>query len=97
MLLILIVVSHDRWLPHPSAHADPPANGVYENAVDVQVSEPQLTLRPKPLRDFPVEQVLDVTDFGVVADDEGNDEDGSRGANPGRGGRYGPRWVAPAA
>ena len=58
--------------------AEPPASGsqqntVYENPVDVQVSEPQLTPRPEPLRDFPVEQVLDVTDFGAVPDDDEND------------------------
>ncbi|MFV1965950.1 MAG: hypothetical protein ACC628_11035 [Pirellulaceae bacterium] len=44
-----------------------------ENRVEVQVTEPQLSPRPEPLRDFPVEQVLDVTDFGAAPDDDEND------------------------
>ena len=67
------------------AQPSPPASGVlenavYENPVDVTVSEPQLTPRAVPLRDFPVEQVLDVTDFGAIPDDEENDVDGIRAA-----------------
>ncbi len=63
----------------------PPVSGVqkntaYENAVDVRVTEPQLTPRREPLRDFPVEQVLDVTDFGAVPDDDENDVAGIRAA-----------------
>ncbi len=45
-----------------------------------QVAEPQLTPRPEPLRDFPVEQVLDVTDFGAVPNDNKNDVEGIRAA-----------------
>lgn len=55
-------------------------DSVYENRVDVHVTEPQLTPRPEPLRDFPVEQVLDITDFGAVPDDEENDVMGIRAA-----------------
>ncbi len=55
-------------------------NAVYENRVDVEVSEPRLTPRPEPLRDFPVDQVLDVTRFGAVPDDEENDVAGIRAA-----------------
>ena len=63
----------------------PPVSGVqentaYENPLDVQVTEPQLTPRREPLRDFPIEQVLDVTDFGAVPDDDENDVAGIRAA-----------------
>ena len=60
--------------------ADAQENTAYENRVDVEVSEPRLTPRAEPLRDFPVEQVLDVTDFGAVPDDDGNDVAGIRAA-----------------
>jgi hypothetical protein len=65
--------------------AGQPASGtqagtVFEAPADVQVTEPQLTPRPEPLRDFVVEQVLDVTDFGAVPDDDGNDVAGIRAA-----------------
>ena len=67
------------------AEQTPPGAGVrrnsaYENPVDVHVTEPQLTPRPEPLRGFPIEQVLDVTDFGAVPDDEKNDVAGIRAA-----------------
>jgi hypothetical protein len=55
-------------------------NAVYENRLDAEVSEPELTPRPEPLRDFPVDQVLDVTDFDAVPDDEENDVAGIRAA-----------------
>jgi parallel beta helix pectate lyase-like protein len=56
------------------------ADSVYETPADVRVTEPKLTPRPEPLRDFPVEQVLDVTDFGAVPDDDQNDVAGIRAA-----------------
>jgi len=64
----------------PPATSDTEKNTVFEHPADVQVSEPQLTPRPEPLRDFPVEQVLDVTDFGAVPDDDLNDVEGIRAA-----------------
>jgi len=60
--------------------SDVAENTAFENPVDVQVAEPRLTPRPEPLRDFPVEQVLDVTDFGAVPDDDQNDVAGIRAA-----------------
>jgi hypothetical protein len=60
--------------------ADVQENTAYENPVDVEVSEPQLTPRAEPMRDFPVEQVLDVTNFGAVPDDDQNDAAGIRAA-----------------
>ena len=80
VLLILIGVLPLRSLPHAPAYGGPATDAAYESPVDVQVSEPQLTPRPEPLRDFPVEQVLDVTDFGAVPDDDGNDVAGIRAA-----------------
>ena len=64
----------------PPASSDIEQNTVLVHPVDVQVTEPQLTPRPEPLRDFPVEQVLDVTEFGAVPDDDGNDVAGIRAA-----------------
>ena len=75
-ILILATVGMGRQ----SAGSDVPGTGVYENRVGVRVTEPQLTPRAEPLRDFPVERVLDVTNFGAVADDEGNDLLGIRAA-----------------
>ncbi len=80
ILPILLAVSVACVFPHTPAYGDSPADAVYENAVDIQVTEPQLTPRSQPLRDFPVEQVLDVTDFGAVPDDDGNDVEGIRAA-----------------
>jgi hypothetical protein len=55
-------------------------SAVYESPVDVHVTEPKLSPRPEPLRDFAVEQVLDVTDFGATPDDEEGDLEGIRAA-----------------
>ena len=53
---------------------------VRETAVEVDVTEPTLSPRPEPLRDLDGQQVLEVSDFGVVPDDEGNDLAGIREA-----------------
>jgi hypothetical protein len=55
-------------------------NRVYENRVEVQVTEPRLMPRAEPLRDFPAERVIEVTEFGAVPDDEENDVAGIRAA-----------------
>ncbi len=51
-----------------------------ETPVEVTVKEPTLSPRAEPLRDITCEQVLEVTDFGAVPDDEGNDLEGVRAA-----------------
>ena len=78
VVAILILVAQGMAQESPTSRGS--GRGVYENSVEVQVTEPQLTPRPEPLRDFPVDRVLDVTDFGAVADDDGNDVAGIRAA-----------------
>ena len=64
--------------------AEGDGSGVYENRVEVAVSEPQLTPRAAPLRDFPGEKVIEVTDFGAVPDDEPSESGRFRGLSHGR-------------
>ena len=63
-----------------STASDTRPEGVYEAPKDIQVTQPKLTPRPEPLRDFPVEQILDVTDFGASPGDDENDAAGIRAA-----------------
>ena len=59
-ILAFITLAAGATIEQTSAGVDGQQDTVYENRVDVHVTEPQLTPRPEPLRDFPVEQVLDV-------------------------------------
>ncbi len=69
-------------LPATGSGRGPGSRAGAENANPARehVAGPRLTARREPRRDFPVQQVLDVTDFGAVPDDQGNDVKGVRAA-----------------
>ncbi|MFQ5808430.1 MAG: right-handed parallel beta-helix repeat-containing protein [Armatimonadota bacterium] len=79
-LPLMLVMAFASGVTSAERTRSAPEDAVYENPVDVHVTEPRLSPRPEPLRDLAVEQVLDVTDFGATPDDEGNDLEAIRRA-----------------